>query len=76
MDRFIRRGGGAASGSGTGSRNSRPATCHGGQRTNYGQRRAIDQPPPVDQPSAFGVGPPVGEPICDMGVWPSPVILV
>jgi hypothetical protein len=22
------------------------------------------------------VGPPVGEPICDMDVWPSPVILV
>jgi hypothetical protein len=23
-----------------------------------------------------GVGPHVGEPICDMDVWPSPVILV
>jgi hypothetical protein len=22
------------------------------------------------------VGPPVGEPICDMGVWPLPVVLV
>jgi hypothetical protein len=24
----------------------------------------------------FGVGPPVGESICDMDVWPLPVILV
>jgi hypothetical protein len=54
MDRFIRRGGGAATGSGTGTCNSRPATGHGGRRTNSGQRRAIDQPPPVEQPSVFG----------------------
>jgi hypothetical protein len=26
--------------------------------------------------SSHWVGPPVGEPICDMDVWPSPVILV
>jgi hypothetical protein len=38
----------------TGTGNSRPATGHGGRRTNSGQRRVIDQPPPVDQPSAFG----------------------
>jgi hypothetical protein len=27
-------------------------------------------------PYQFRVGPHVGEPICDMDVWPSPVILV
>jgi hypothetical protein len=30
---------------------------------------------PAKQPNPSGVGPPVGEPICDMGVWPPPVIL-
>jgi hypothetical protein len=54
MDRFIWRGSGAAPGSGTGTGDSRPATGHGGRRTNSGRRRAIDQPPHVDQPSAFG----------------------
>ena len=55
MDRFIWRGGGAAPGSSTCTGSSRPDTGHGGRRTNSGRRRAIDQPPPVDQePSAFG----------------------